>query len=124
MLADMAFRIVSHIVNLTPMCDTLAIEVGFGTALAKRVSHVRKPERMPSQRRSEQVVNEQIAPTKWLEFMGLGDHCASAVGMNVHSPRIQVVSLRSTKFVKPVTSSQRVLGELLGSHRTVGEDRI
>jgi hypothetical protein len=44
--------------------------------------------------------------------------------MNVHSPRIQVVSLGSTKFVKPVTSSQRVLGELLGSHRTVGEDRI
>ena len=91
MLADMAFRIVSHIVNLTPMRDTLAIEVGFGTALAKRVSQVRKPVRMPSQRRSEQVVNEQIAPTKWLELMGLGDHCATAVGMNVHSPRIQVV---------------------------------
>lgn len=69
MLADMAFRIVSHIVNLTPMCDTLAIEVGFGTALAKRVSHVRKPVRMPSQRRSEQVVNEQIAPTKWRVFL-------------------------------------------------------
>src|SRR5215469_17419300 len=81
MLADMAFRIVSHIVNLTPMCHSLAIEVGFGTALAKRVSHVRKPVRMPSQRRSEQVVNEQIAPTKWLELMGLGDYCATAVGL-------------------------------------------
>jgi hypothetical protein len=74
MLADMAFRIVSHIVNLTPMCDTLAIEVGFGTALAKRVSHVHKPVRMPSQRRSEQVVNEQIAPTKWLELVDGMNH--------------------------------------------------
>ena len=45
MLADMAFRIVSHIANLTPMCDTLAIEVGFGTVLAKRVSQVvRQPD--------------------------------------------------------------------------------
>jgi hypothetical protein len=37
MLADIAFRIVSRLMNLTPMCDMLTIELGFGTALAKRM---------------------------------------------------------------------------------------
>src|SRR5262249_42945101 len=37
MLADSAFRIVSRLMNLTPMCDALTIELGFGTALAKRM---------------------------------------------------------------------------------------
>jgi hypothetical protein len=37
MLADIAFRIVGRLMNLTPMCDMLTIELGFGTALAKRM---------------------------------------------------------------------------------------
>jgi hypothetical protein len=58
MLADIAFRIVSRLVNfidLTPICASYRAWIRNG--VSQPISHVRKPVRMLGQRRNGQVAN-------------------------------------------------------------------
>ena len=75
------------------------------------------------------MADEPVAVAKWLELVGPVDHCATAVGSEspfsthtVYEPGKHIVR-EACYFVSEAVGG-RVLNELLGSRRTIGEDRI
>ena len=79
--------------------------------------------------RSEQVANQPVAEAKRLELIGPADYCATAVRSVCPFPTHTGYepakhNVREAGHFISEAMAGCVLGELLSSRRTVGEDRV